>query len=230
MKPVIGLVSKHNVLNGQRTYTYISDEMKNAIFYNGGVAIGIIPSMVQITFPNKKFNVQDIDNLFTIEEKENLISQIKMCDGIILSGGPKSDVYEIWIAKYCYDNNIPILGICAGHNNIVRSVGGTIKEVENAKIHYQPNLDYVHSIKVNKNSNFYNFVKRTKMNVNSRHRNIIDNSSILSIVAYDEYGNIEVTEDKTKKCFIGMRFHPESLYLVDETHNNIFKKFIEICQ
>ena len=45
----------------------------------------------------------------------------------------------------------------------------------------------------------------------------------------DENGNIEAVEDKSKTCFMGLRFHPESLYLTDENHNNIIKKFIEIC-
>lgn len=152
-----------------------------------------------------------------------------MCDGIILSGGTKSDAYEIWIANYCYKNNIPILGICAGQNNLVRGVGGKTKKVLNPEIHCQPDLDYVHSIKIDKSSKFFKFVNTQNMKVNSRHLNTIDNPANLSVSAYDEFGNIEVTEDKTKKCFIGMRFHPESLYLTDKTHNNIFKKFIEIC-
>ena len=67
------------------------------------------------------------------------------------------------------------------------------------------------------------------MYVNSRHKNTIGDCKFLSIAAYDEFGNIEVTEDKSKKCFLGMRFHPESLYQKDQLHNTIFSKFIEIC-
>ena len=172
----------------------------------------------------------NLENLFTQQEKQNMISQINLCDGIILSGGSNSDAYEMWVAKYCYDNDIPILGICAGHNNLIRGIGGKTKKVANPEIHNQPDVDYVHSIKIDKSSNFYNFVNTENMKVNSRHKNIIDKINNLTVAAYDEYGNIEVTEDKTKRCFLGMRFHPESLYLKDKLHNQIFKKFIDICK
>ncbi len=232
MRAIIGLVSKHNEIKSRRTVTFISDEMKNAIFSNGGIAIGIIPSTKIITLVNSKEEYEifkHIDQYFTEKEKSDLIQQINMCDGIILSGGKESDAYEIWIARYCYDNDIPILGICAGHNNLVRSVGGRTKEVENPQLHNQPNLDYVHSIDIDKTSKFFTFVNVENMKVNSRHKNTIADPAHLSVAAYDEFGNIEVTEDKLKKCFLGMRFHPESLYLNDEIHNRIFKKFIEIC-
>jgi len=49
---------------------------------------------------------------------------IDKCDGIVIQGGLSSDDYEIKAAKYAIDNDIPILGICAGFNNIIRAMGG----------------------------------------------------------------------------------------------------------
>ena len=207
--------------------------MKDVLFKNNAIGIGIVPSMKNIILVDQENEVEiynNLENLFTQQEKQNMISQINLCDGIILSGGSNSDAYEMWVAKYCYDNDIPILGICAGHNNLIRGIGGKTKKVANPEIHNQPDVDYVHSIKIDKSSNFYNFVNTENMKVNSRHKNIIDKINNLTVAAYDEYGNIEVTEDKTKRCFLGMRFHPESLYLKDKLHNQIFKKFIDICK
>ena len=48
-----------------------------------------------------------------------------------MQGGIETDNYEIIIAKYCYDNNIPVLGICAGQNNIVRALGGATYKIPN---------------------------------------------------------------------------------------------------
>lgn len=39
---------------------------------------------------------------------------VKLCDGILLQDGGACDNYEMIVAKYCYDNNIPTLGICCG--------------------------------------------------------------------------------------------------------------------
>lgn len=231
-KPIIGLVSKHKDISKKRTLTYVCDEMKDAVFYNGGIAIGIIPSMKNITIVNQDNEAEiykNLDKLFSLEEKENLISQINMCDGIILSGGTESDAYEMFVAKYCYDNDIPIIGICAGHNNIVRGIGGRTKPVDNVELHHSKE-DYVHYVNVNKDSEFYSYVNNDKFMVNSRHKNTIADLGCLTAVGFDEQGNVEVTEDKNKKCYLGIRFHPESLYLIDETHNNIFKRFIEVCR
>ena len=231
-KIIIGLVSKHKEIDKKRTTTYICDEMKDAIFHNGAVAIGIIPSSKTITLANKENEAEiyaNLDNLFSQEEQENMISQINLCDGIILSGGTESDAYELWIANYCYKNDIPIMGICAGFNNIVRAVGGRTRSIENPEFHRQSE-DYVHNAIIDNNSKFYNFVKSEKFMVNSRHRNTIADPACLSVVGYDDEGNIEVCEAKDKRCYLGIRFHPESLYLINKIHNNIFKKFIEICK
>lgn len=233
MKVIIGLVAKHKEIDKKRTFVYIPDEIKNALYKNNAIAIGIVPSMKNIIIVDQANQVDiynNLENLFTQQEKQNMIAQINLCDGIILSGGSSSDAYEMWVAKYCYNNDIPILGICAGHSNMIRGIGGKSKKVANPEIHNQPDVDYVHSIKIDKSSNFYNFVNVENMKVNSRHKNTIDTLNNLTVAAYDVYGNIEVTEDKTKRCFLGMRFHPESLYLKDKLHNQIFKNFIDICK
>lgn len=233
MKVIIGLVLKYMELKNIKTFTYVYNEMKDVIFKNNAIAIGIIPSMkkrIRVYQANESEIYSNLENLFTQQEKEDMIAQIRLCHGVILSGGSESDAYEMWIAKYCHENDIPILGFCAGHNNLIRGIGGSIKKVISPEIHNQPEIDYVHSIKIDPASNFYQFVNVENMKVNSRHEKTIDNFANLTIAAQDEFGNIEVTEDQTKKCFFGIRFHPESLYLKDKTHNQIFQKFIEICK
>lgn len=229
-KVVVGLVAKHGKIKNKITKTFINDEMKNAIFANGGIAVGVLPSMRRITFANNKNEKEisdNIDNLFTQEEKENLIAQIKLCDGIILSGGGKTDAYEIFVAKYCYDNDVPIIGICAGQNNIIRAAGGRIKKVKKRWIH-QSKKQYAHKVFVSSESKFFDFIQGS-FSVNSRHKNTVEESGKLTVTAYDDFGNIEIAEAKNKRCYVGMRFHPESLYRLDENHNMIFRKFIELC-
>ncbi len=141
-KPIIGIVSKHYAtykLNKIDTFT--RDEVKQAIFDNGGVAIGILPVEADVNYCGDNWK----DNL-SIEEKENLITQLKLCDGIILQGGAETDNYESIIAKYCYENNIPILGICAGQNSIARALGGTTYKISNPDKHNKSFDEYVHNI------------------------------------------------------------------------------------
>lgn len=99
-RPIIGIVAKHNPQNTGCEKIYITDATKQAIFDNGAIAIGILPTEYAINY--RKMNTKWKDNL-TKTEKQNLISQIKLCDGIILQGGLEMDNYEFIVAKYCYE-------------------------------------------------------------------------------------------------------------------------------
>lgn len=220
-KIVIGIVAKHNPKNTGCEKTYITDQTKQAIFDNNAIAIGILPTK------NLIHNKENEDKLTKIE-MDNLISQIEMCDGIILQGGLGMDDYEYIVAKYCYENNIPILGICAGQNAIAKALGGTIYKIPNPEKH-NVSRDYVHSIKVDTNSKFYSIVGSEEMIVNSLHSNSVDTCPHLDKVAFCEDGYADVIESKEKDFYIGVRFHPEDLYRKDKKINNIFKKFIQIC-
>ena len=144
-KPVIGIVAKHYRKKQKRLETYIRDEVEQAIFDNGGIAIGILPPNI-----DKIVAKDDWKEQLTTLEKHNFYAQIALCDGIILQGGGFVDEYECFIAKYCYDYDIPILGICAGKHNMVRAVGGSIGTLE--KDSHNQEKEYVHTIKIEKNT------------------------------------------------------------------------------
>ena len=224
-KVIIGIVGKHIKDDKVRTNTLIRDEVKQAIFDNGAIGIGILSPNNEILYTTDEWQI--------VEEKiqkEEIIEQIKLCDGIILQGGTTNEAFENWIAKYCYDNNIPCLGICAGQNSVVRGLGGTTYKISNPEKHNKLNEDYVHSIHIDVSSKFYNIIHKEDIMVNSRHKRAIDESPLLAKVGLCEDGYADVVESKDKKFYIVVRFHPESLYKMDENMNKIFKSFIEACK
>lgn len=224
-KPIIGIVSKHFIENNIRPNTYIRDEVKQAIFDNEAIAIGILLPKDEVLDVGDNWN-----NNLSQDEYNALITQVNLCDGIIFQGGGACDNYEIIIAKYCYENDIPTLGICCGQNVIVRALGGTTYKISNPEKHNQLVKEYVHNIKINPSSKFYNIVNLEEIRVNSRHKKTIDKSPFLDQVAFCEDGYADVVESKYKKFYIGVRFHPESLYKNDEHMNNIFRHFIDTCK
>lgn len=226
MNGIIGIVSKHNPKNSGCEKTYITDATKQAIFDNDAIPIGILPPKLEI---NYKGNTNTWEDDLNEKERSNLIAQINLCDGIILQGGLEMDNYEFIIAKYCYENNIPILGICAGQNAIVKALGGTSFQINNPEKH-NVSRDYVHNIKINKNSKFYSIIESEDLMVNSLHSNSIDNCPKLNKVAFCEDGYPDVIESKDKDFYIGVRFHPEDLYHKNSKINNIFKVFINTCK
>jgi len=68
------------------------------------------------------------------------------------------------------------------------------------------------------------------MEVNSRHKRTIKESPNLEQVAFCEDNYPDVVEAKNKKFYVGVRFHPESLYKKDIKHNKIFEAFINACK
>lgn len=224
-KVVIGIVGKHIKDEKIRTDTLIRDEVKQAVFDNGAIGIGILSPNDEILY-----TIEEWKSVEEKIEKESIIEQIKLCDGIILQGGATNEAFENWIAKYCYDNDIPCLGICAGQNSIVRGLGGTTYKIPNPEKHNQPNEKYVHSVHIDTSSRFYDIVKSEEIMVNSRHKRTIENCPLLDKVGFCEDGYADVVESKDKTFYIGVRFHPESLYKIDENMNKIFKEFINVCQ
>ncbi len=222
-KVIIGIVAKHyKKNNSQRLETFIRDEVEQAIFDNKAIAIGILPPNVDKILAKDNWQEQ-----LTTKEKHDFYDQIALCDGIILQGGGFIDEYECFIAKYCHDYDIPILGICAGKHCLVRAAGGTRGNLDN--LNHDKNDKYVHSIRIDKNSQIYKIIGKEDIMVNSRHKGYSKSFGSLTCTAQSPDGIDEVVEDPNKTFYIGVQFHPESLYKSDENMNNIFVHFIHVC-
>lgn len=224
-KVIIGIVAKHTKTDKIRTDSLIRDEVKQAIFDNGAIAIGILSPNEEILYASDDWKQYEMEL-----KKEDIINQINLCDGIIIQGGSTNEAYENYISKYCYERDIPILGICAGQNCIVRALNGTTLLIDNPEKHNRSNDLYVHDIIINKNSLFYNIVGKERIFVNSRHKRAVDSCPNLDKVAFCNDNYADVIESKDKRFYIGLRFHPESLYKIDKNMNNIFKYFINVCR
>lgn len=230
-KPIIGIVSKNITIEEFYNWSWqrISNDVRYAINKNGGIVLGVLPQTLR-----KNFNQEDeTENLeLTDEEIIDLESLLVKCDGIVLQGGISSHNYEEYIAKYCYDKNLPLLGICAGYNNIIRGLGGKANKIDNVDVHDRPDLTYAHECLVtDKDSLFYSIVEEDKFLVNSVHTYV--GTSIpeqLSVVAVSSDNQVEVVEAKDKSFFIGVKYHPELLVDIDEKQNNIFKEFLNACK
>ena len=64
--------------------------------------------------------------------------------------------------------------------------------------------------------------------VNSRHRQQTL-SSPLQVSALSLDNVVEAEEDNTKRFYLGVQFHPESLYKKDENMRKIFTGFLDAC-
>ena len=147
-------------------------------------------------------------------KNKNIDNSIK---GIILSGGPLN-VYQI--NKYSFDkriieNQIPVLGICFGHQILSKLNGGRVKQSKYREFGLANIRKKRESILT---KNFFN-----KKNINKVWMSHADQVSKLpknfDVIASSQNSKFAIIENKKKK-FYGVQFHPEV------THTENGKKLI----
>lgn len=143
---------------------------------------------------------------------------LKMVDGFILQGGIDYTMDDMRVIDYLYKNNIPTLGICLGMQSMGVYKNGRLCYVKNHKC----DKKYVHEVKIDTNSKLYDIIKKDRVVVNSRHNEALLFTD-MHVVAKTLDGVIEGIEDTSKKFFIGLQWHPESLD--DVTSKRIFDAF-----
>ena len=137
--------------------------------------------------------------------------------GIILSGGPLN-VYEI--NKYSFDKkilnlNIPVLGICFGHQILSKLNGGRVKQSKHREFGLANIYKKSDSLLTN---NFFTTKKYKKVWM-SHADHVSKIPKAFKVIASSINSKFAIVENKTKR-FYGVQFHPEV------THTENGKKII----
>ena len=141
--------------------------------------------------------------------------------GIIFSGGPSS-VYDSKAptpTKKIFQMQIPILGICYGHQIIVNNFGGKVKRV---------NKEYGSAVlSIDDNSDIFSGVGdsiRAWMSHGDEAKLVPDN---FEIIGHTENARAAAISNKQKTVY-GIQFHPEVVHT--ENGNEILKNFVlKVC-
>ena len=151
----------------------------------------------------------------------NKLDLINLVDGVILPGGDDIYDFEIGLVKYLYEKNIPTLGICLGIQTIGVSMNGELGKLNNSK--HKSKNEYVHDIKIDKKSLLYKILMKKEIKVNSRHQDYLIHTNLTIGAKFKNI--IEEIEDKDKRFFIGVQWHPENLN--DDNSDKLFNYFIK---
>ena len=145
--------------------------------------------------------------------------------GIILSGGPLTitNKNSLDLPQHILNLNIPILGVCYGHQILAKKFGGKVKISKTREFGYA-------KIKSDRKSPITkNFFNNKKNSVWMSHQDIVSKMPYgFRRVASTENSKFAIISNE-KKNFYGVQFHPE----VTHTQNGkiILKNFvIDICK
>ena len=149
----------------------------------------------------------------------------KNVSGIILSGGPLN-VYQsnkVKFDKKILNLDIPILGICFGHQVISKELGGRVKQAKYREF----GLAKLKKLKNSKLTNNF-FSKNGSKNVWMSHADEVTKlAKGFKVIAKTETSKFSVVENSSKN-FYGIQFHPEVTHT--EKGKIILKNFIfSIC-
>jgi putative glutamine amidotransferase len=138
--------------------------------------------------------------------------------GLCGKPNPYRDSIELGLIKHALQKNVPLLGICRGHQLINASTGGSLLADIDSLLHspiqhMQVGKDSAHSVKFESSSIFYKRLSLKLYAVNSTHHQCIKKlSPLFFAAAYSPDGIIEAIQIKNKKHFaIGVQWHPERL-------------------
>ena len=235
-KPIIG-ISSSVIVDDSGSFAgykraYVNKDYVDAVIKAGGVPL-IIP--------------------FTTD-KEVIINQAQVIDGLIISGGhdvspynygqepspllgetfPERDTYEMLLLEESKKRNLPILGICRGSQIINVAGGGTLYQdlsliPGNVLKHNQvskPTLK-THKIQIEENSIISEIFGKETM-VNSFHHQALDKvADDFKVVARASDGIVEAIQHKTYKFLVGVQWHPEMLAVECDEARELFKRLIE---
>ena len=232
-KPLIGITSSRRSRDHDRYDSNVLGEYALAITRAGGLPV-LVP------------------NEFPLDDIPQLLNNLH---GILLSGG--GDIYpdlygvtddvhskkksrardrlEKALVEKAIEMDLPILGICRGHQMINAALGGTLftdlasqytTEVEHSQPTSQEPDYLVHEVEIFPGTHLAQIIGKPAIRVNSRHHQAIRQLAhgfVVTARAID--GLIEGIELPGKRFCMGVQWHPESLPESEE-HHAIFSAFV----
>ena len=183
---------------------------------------------------------------------------LDLCDGLVLSGGadidparygqideglcggisPLRDEVEITLCRRAVERDMPVLGICRGHQILNVALGGTM--YQDLKVqqgttfeHMVPNPvgGMVHEVAIVPGSPLAALQGGETMVVNSRHHQAVrDVAPGLVVQATSPDGVIESVYLPGKRFVWGVQWHPESIWDISEENRKIAEEFLRAAR
>ena len=183
---------------------------------------------------------------------------LDLCDGLLLSGGadidpvhygevneglcstisPLRDAVELKLCRMAVERDMPVLGICRGHQVLNVALGGTM--YQDLKIQQGTSFEHmvpdpvggmVHEVAIVPGSPLAELQGMKSMMVNSRHHQAIrDAAPGLVVQATSPDGVIESVYLPGRRFVWGVQWHPESVWEISAENRKIAEAFLRAAK
>lgn len=179
-------------------------------------------------------------------------------DGVLLSGGgdidpayygvseynatvrevvPARDTAELAVSRWAAADDLPLLGICRGHQVLNVALGGTLywdipAELPAAHVHDPGGLlpldHFAHEVTVSPGTRLAAILGESHLPTNSRHHQAVrDLGQGLVATAFSEDGIVEAIEAPDRAFLLSVQWHPENLCQESPVMRRLFEALVE---
>jgi putative glutamine amidotransferase len=238
MRPVIGIPCQADFRAGSNRPIYGN----NRTYVHAVESAGGLPILIPM--------LKDLHNL------EDLLPRL---DGILFSGGidiqpslygeskhpktdgfdPELDDFEVVVANWALQEDIPILGVCRGMQllNVVL-VGSLYQDIASQRADAlehcrrdMPRTALTHGVTVEADSIMEQILGTSKVLINSLHHQAIKEPGVgVHISGRAEDGIAELLEVPTHRFLLGVQGHPEEIYSQVGPFSKLFEAFVQACK
>jgi putative glutamine amidotransferase len=140
--------------------------------------------------------------------------------------------FEIQLARLAVTRGLPIFGICGGAQVLNVALGGSLYQDIPSQIpkayKHTGSSDLAHTVDIVPGTHLAAIVGMHELRVNSLHHQAVKvpgQGMVVSASARD--GVIEAVEIPGQPFVIGVQWHPERLFIEDETAQRLFAAFVQ---
>lgn len=153
---------------------------------------------------------------------------------------PDRDQTELTVARWAVEDDLPLFGICRGHQVMNVAMGGTLvqdipSQVDTSIAHYMPKelprSAHGHEVRINPDSRLAGIIGSTAVAVNSYHHQSVEQPApVAAVTAYAPDGIVEAIEHPDRRFVLSVQWHPEDMAGDEEAMQRLFDAFVDAAR
>jgi putative glutamine amidotransferase len=150
------------------------------------------------------------------------------------------DHTELTVVRWAVEDDLPLFGICRGHQVVNVALGGTliqdIPSLVTTTINHDtpdeaPRSFRAHEVSIDPSSRLAEIVGVTTLPVNSYHHQSVEQAApAFCVTAYAPDGVVEAIELPEKRFVLSVQWHPEDLAADTEVMQRLFDAFVDAAR